>query len=101
MFTFIPISTTYAVKFVQRVLSEVAMWSTLRHRNIIRVFGITTKFDYTISLITEWAEMGSAIDYVQNRAVDPRPLVSDVIKCKIGIGSQTGAFISSLISPMD
>lgn len=63
---------------VKRVLHEVATWSRLRHRNIVRVFGITTKFDYTISLITEWADMGSAIDYVQNRSVDPRPLLIDV-----------------------
>ncbi|KIM57025.1 hypothetical protein SCLCIDRAFT_131509, partial [Scleroderma citrinum Foug A] len=63
---------------IQRVLHEVSTWSKLRHRNIVTVFGITTTFDYTISLITEWADLGSAIDYVQNRVVDPRPLIIDV-----------------------
>ncbi|KIM68085.1 hypothetical protein SCLCIDRAFT_1209467 [Scleroderma citrinum Foug A] len=59
-------------------LREISRWSKLRHRNIVRVSGITTKFDYAISLITEWADMGNAIDYVQNRSVDPRPLLIDV-----------------------
>jgi len=66
-------------KYIQRVLHEVSTWTNLRHRNIVPVSGITTTFDYTISLITEWADLGSAIDYVQNRAVDPRPLVSGII----------------------
>lgn len=65
-------------KSVKRVLHEVATWSKLRHRNIVQVSGITTKFDYTVSLVTEWADMGSAIDYVQNRAIDPRPLLIEV-----------------------
>ena len=29
-----------------------------------------------MSLVTEWVDMGSAIDFVQNPAVDPCPLVS-------------------------
>ena len=52
--------------------------------NIAWVSGITTKFDYTISLITQWADKGSAIDYVLSRAVDPRPLVRVInIFCSI------------------
>lgn len=78
-------------KHIQRVLHEVSTWSKLRHRNIVTVFGITTTFDYTISLITEWADLGSAIDYVQNRVVDPRPLVS-------GIYSQNACYLMC-ISP--
>jgi len=70
-------------KYIQRVLHEVSTWTKLRHRNIVPVSGITTTFDYTISLITEWADGGSAIDYVQNRVVDPRPLVSVITKCQI------------------
>ncbi|KAL4077396.1 kinase-like domain-containing protein [Scleroderma citrinum] len=65
-------------KSTKRVLNEVATWSRLRHRNIVQVSGIATTFDYTISLITEWVDMGSAINYVQNREVDPRPLLVDV-----------------------
>ena len=64
------------LELIQRVAREVNSWSKLHHVNIVRVFGIVTKFDYTISLITEWVDMGSAIDFVQNHAVDPRPLVS-------------------------
>ena len=57
------------------MLREVVTWSKLQHKNIVRISGITTKFDYTISLITEWVDMGTAIDYLQNRAFNPGPLV--------------------------
>ncbi|KAG6326934.1 hypothetical protein ID866_12155 [Astraeus odoratus] len=40
--------------------------------------GITTKVDYTVSLVSKWQEKGNAHDYVQNKAVDPRPLVQGI-----------------------
>ncbi|KIK23697.1 hypothetical protein PISMIDRAFT_647625 [Pisolithus microcarpus 441] len=39
---------------------------------------MTTQFDYTISLISEWADKGNAFDYVQDTRVDPRPLLVDI-----------------------
>ena len=60
---------------VQAVLREVHTWSKLHHRNVLPLLGITTDFDYTISIVSAWMEKGNAHDYVQDPAVDPRPLV--------------------------
>ncbi|KAI6108907.1 hypothetical protein EDD16DRAFT_1617233 [Pisolithus croceorrhizus] len=56
-------------------VDEINIWSQLRHENIMPLLGITTKFDNTVSMVTEWMERGNAHRYVQNMAVDPRPLV--------------------------
>ena len=52
------------------------VWSKLDHANILPLLGITTKFDWTVSIVSPWMENGNARDYVQDEAIDPRPLVS-------------------------
>lgn len=60
----------------QRILHEAHVWSKLRHENITPLLGFTTIFDASASLISPWQERGNARDYVQDREVDPRQLVS-------------------------
>ena len=55
---------------------EVHLWSKLRHKNIVCLLGITTTFDFTVSIVSEWMGKGNAHDYVQDESIDPRPLVS-------------------------
>ncbi|KAG6325705.1 hypothetical protein ID866_13384, partial [Astraeus odoratus] len=62
----------------QRILHEAHLWSKLRHPNIVRMLGISTDFDSTISIISEWMVLGDAHAYVQNKANDPRPLLMDI-----------------------
>ena len=62
--------------FSQRFLKEVHVWSKLRHPNVLPLLGITTKFEFTVSIVSPWMRRGNARDYVRNRAVDPCPLVS-------------------------
>ena len=40
------------------------------------MLGISTEFDSTISIVSDWLEMGDAHTYVQIKENDPRPLVS-------------------------
>ncbi|KAG6334348.1 hypothetical protein ID866_4739 [Astraeus odoratus] len=63
---------------IRDAVREVHTWSKLRHKNILSLLGITTEFDRTISIVSEWMDMGNAHDYVQNLTVDPRPLVSGI-----------------------
>ncbi|KAL4072062.1 kinase-like domain-containing protein, partial [Scleroderma citrinum] len=58
---------------------EVHAWSKLRHKNVLPLLGITTEFPHTISFVSAWMAKGNAHDYVQDKAVDPRPLV----RCRI------------------
>ena len=51
------------------------LWSKAQHPNVLPMFGITTKFDHTVSIISKWTGTGNAHDYVQDKEVDPRPLV--------------------------
>ena len=60
----------------QRILYEALVWAKLHHKNIVPLFGFTTIFDTSASLISPWQERGNAHGYVQDREVDPRPLVS-------------------------
>ncbi|KAI6006161.1 kinase-like domain-containing protein, partial [Pisolithus marmoratus] len=57
---------------------EVHTWSKLSHENIVPMFGISTDFNSTISIISEWMPWGNAHMYVQNIENDPRPLVRDI-----------------------
>ncbi|KIM60381.1 hypothetical protein SCLCIDRAFT_946908 [Scleroderma citrinum Foug A] len=59
---------------IKRVLKEIPIWSELKHDNILPLLGITTDFDFTMSIVSPWMQLGNALDYVQNEAVDPRPL---------------------------
>ncbi|KAI6006159.1 WD40 repeat-like protein [Pisolithus marmoratus] len=63
---------------LKRVFREVHTWSKLRHENIVPMFGISTDFDSTISIISAWMPMGNAYTYVQNVENDPRPLIRDI-----------------------
>ncbi|KAL4071500.1 kinase-like domain-containing protein [Scleroderma yunnanense] len=60
------------------VLKGIEKWSKLHHINIVPVCGVVTKFDFKLSLISEWMDVGNAIDYVRKHAVDPHPLLKDV-----------------------
>ncbi|KAG6330192.1 hypothetical protein ID866_8899, partial [Astraeus odoratus] len=62
------------------VLYEVHLWSKLEHRNILPLIGITTSFDSTVSIVSKWIASGNARDYVQDKAVDPRPLLAGIAR---------------------
>ncbi|KIN94307.1 hypothetical protein M404DRAFT_168622, partial [Pisolithus tinctorius Marx 270] len=55
-----------------RIFREVHIWSKLHHENVIRMLGISTEFDSTVSIISEWMSLGNAHNYVQNIENDPR-----------------------------
>ncbi|KAL4072956.1 kinase-like domain-containing protein [Scleroderma yunnanense] len=67
-------------KTLQRILREVHVWSKLRHENIIVLLGVVTDFDFTLSMVIEWMEMGNAHHYVQDRTNDPRPLILGIAR---------------------
>ncbi|KIN98588.1 hypothetical protein M404DRAFT_157433, partial [Pisolithus tinctorius Marx 270] len=64
----------------QHTLNEIYIWSQLQHENIIPLLGITTNFGHTVSMVTEWMEQGNAHQYVRDVAVDPRPLVHQLVQ---------------------
>ncbi|KAI6132357.1 kinase-like domain-containing protein, partial [Pisolithus croceorrhizus] len=70
--------TQAETKIIKRALKEAHIWSKLDHPNVLRLLGITTEFDLTVSLVTTWMECGSARSYVQKRHNDPRPLIRDI-----------------------
>ncbi|KAG6329189.1 hypothetical protein ID866_9900 [Astraeus odoratus] len=76
---------------IQHIVEEIQLWSKLKHENIASVFGIATKFDYTVSVIVRWIPKGSAYDYVQNRDIDPRPLLLEVARALDYLHSQVSA----------
>ncbi|KAI6130668.1 kinase-like domain-containing protein [Pisolithus croceorrhizus] len=53
---------------IQRILREVHIWSKLRHENIVPMFGISSEFDATISIISEWMSLGNAHNYLEDIA---------------------------------
>lgn len=59
----------------QHTINGICIWTQVEHENIMPLLGITTKFDQTVSMVTEWMARGNAHSYVQDVAVDPRPLV--------------------------
>lgn len=64
-----------AVPALKRVFQELHLWSKLSHENIVPLLGITTIFDFTVSIVSEWMGKGDAHSYIQNRSIDPRPLL--------------------------
>ncbi|KAI6021992.1 kinase-like domain-containing protein [Pisolithus marmoratus] len=87
--TLVPDGTKVAIKSLRsgpgkdpaalkRIIREVNLWSKLCHENIVPLLGISTEFDFTISIISAWMPLGNAHDYVQNIANDPRPLLRDI-----------------------
>lgn len=63
----------------KRVLREVYVLCQLRHKNILPLLGITTTFDKTISIVSPWMDR-NAHEYVQDTAIDPRPLILGIAK---------------------
>ncbi|KAI6010019.1 kinase-like domain-containing protein, partial [Pisolithus marmoratus] len=63
---------------LKRIFREIHIWSKLHHENVVRMLGISTEFDSTVSIISEWMPLGNAHTYVQNTANDPRPLLEDI-----------------------
>ncbi|KAI6130692.1 kinase-like domain-containing protein, partial [Pisolithus croceorrhizus] len=61
---------------IQRLFREAHTCLKLRHENIIPMLGISTEFDSTLSIISEWMPLRNAHDYILNTENDPRPLVS-------------------------
>jgi len=64
----------------QKLLKEVHVWCKLAHANVLPLLGITTEFDLTVSIVSPWMENGNAHNYVQDKTVDPRPLVNAHIR---------------------
>ncbi|KAI6044494.1 kinase-like domain-containing protein [Pisolithus marmoratus] len=67
-------------RVIRRILREVHVWSKLSHENIVLLLGITTEIDQTVSIVSPWMEKGNAFTYVQDTAVDPRPLMIDIAR---------------------
>ncbi|KAG6331062.1 hypothetical protein ID866_8023, partial [Astraeus odoratus] len=59
-------------------MREIHVWSKLSHKNVLPLLGITTEFNHGVSTISPWMENGNAHDYVQNRDIDPRPLLAGI-----------------------
>ena len=70
---------TCLTAMLQKVLNEVYVWSKLEHENVIKLLGITTFFNQTVSIVLPLMSRGNVFDYVQNPKVDPRPLVCYII----------------------
>ncbi|KAG6329230.1 hypothetical protein ID866_9860 [Astraeus odoratus] len=76
---------------IQHIAEEIQLWSKLKHENIVPVYGVLTKFDYAVSVVVKWMPMGSAYDYVQNRDIDPRPLLVGLARGLHYLHSQVSA----------
>lgn len=63
---------------LQTFFETVHALSKLEHANVLPLLGITTDFNMTVSIVTPWMEKGNAHDYVQNKGVDPRPLIKGI-----------------------
>ncbi|KIM62181.1 hypothetical protein SCLCIDRAFT_1215533 [Scleroderma citrinum Foug A] len=61
------------------VLREVQIWCQLRQKNILPLLGITTAFADTVSIVSPWMDTNAYI-YVQDRSIDPRPLIQGIAK---------------------
>lgn len=70
-------SDTTAIK---RTLREVHIWSKLQNENILPLFGVTTDFDCAVSIVSPWIKSGNAFTYVQDKTVDPRPLLMGITR---------------------
>ncbi|KAL4079173.1 kinase-like domain-containing protein [Scleroderma citrinum] len=72
-----PLSDQAAVDFI---IEEIRLWSKLDHDHIVPVFGVITKFDFSVSIAYAWMPKGNAYDYVQNKDIDPRPLLLGIAR---------------------
>jgi len=57
------------------VLNQLDLLCKLDHSNLLPLLGVTIESDLTMSLVYPWMEKGNAQQYVQDKAIDPRPLV--------------------------
>ena len=57
----------------QRILRRTYVWWNLAHENVVKLLGVTINLGHTISIVSSL--IPSAICYVQDPNVDPRPLV--------------------------
>lgn len=65
---------------IKRTLREVHIWSKLQNENILPLLGVTTDFDCTVSIVSPWMMSGNAFTYVQDKTVDPRPLLMGITR---------------------
>ncbi|KAG6330500.1 hypothetical protein ID866_8589 [Astraeus odoratus] len=63
---------------VKKNIRDIQAWTKLHHENILPVLGITTEFDSSVALVSEWIGKRSAHDYVQDESVDPRPVIVEI-----------------------
>jgi len=60
----------------QKLLKEAYIWSKLDHENVIKLLGVTTIFNHSLSLVSPLMSRGNVFDYMgQDPVIDPRPLV--------------------------
>ncbi|KAG6329386.1 hypothetical protein ID866_9703 [Astraeus odoratus] len=62
----------------EETIKEVHLWSKLSHPNVLPLLGITTQFNFTVSIVSRWMGRGNARQYVQHTGVDPRPLIEGI-----------------------
>lgn len=65
---------------IKQILEEFQRWSRLQHQNVLPLLGITTDYEQTVSLVTNWVDKGNSHDYVQDQTVDPRPLLVGIAR---------------------
>ncbi|KIM52879.1 hypothetical protein SCLCIDRAFT_1223382 [Scleroderma citrinum Foug A] len=65
---------------VDHIIENIHLWSDLHHENIVPIFGVLTKFDFSVSIICAWMSKGNAYDYVHNKDIDPRPLLLGIVR---------------------
>ncbi|KIM61183.1 hypothetical protein SCLCIDRAFT_1181819, partial [Scleroderma citrinum Foug A] len=78
------LSSAMSHRMCQKLLQEVHVWSKLDHKNVIKLLGVTTAFDHTISIVSPLMSW-NVYDYVQDPDVDPRSLVCCM--CILGIAN--------------
>jgi len=93
------LSSAMSHKMYQKLLQEVHVWSKLDHENVIKLLGVTTAFDRTISIVSPLMSRGDAYDYVQDPNVDPRPLVFKA--CVVALVTLLTVLFRSWESQMD
>ena len=79
----------YALHPLQAICEEVAIWSTLKHRNVLDFLGVAMqpKCNYLLSLVSPWMKNGHLRRYLENFPhADRLKLVSDT-------GNSLGIFV--------
>ncbi|KAL4066213.1 kinase-like domain-containing protein [Scleroderma citrinum] len=71
------LSEVVDVEAITKFLKEVHSWSKLNHENVLPLIGITTQFEYTVSIVSPWIEK-VARTFVRDESIDPRPLIEGI-----------------------